>query len=129
MAIPEILILCPMIAIPFLSKEFVTNFILKVNSLSSFISDIAWAYAMLLTTPLVVTVGLSLTIPLSLVGQMFLQSQYASPVYWLGAVIVFLSFLVVNHESKTQEETGIPRETSRPSTGEYETIPREEEMR
>lgn len=82
---------------------------------------------MLLTTPLVVTVGLSLTIPLSLVGQMFLQSQYASPVYWLGAAIVFLSFLVVNHESKTQED-GVPGETGRPSSGEYESIPREEEM-
>ena len=84
---------------------------------------------MLLTTPLVVTVGLSLTIPLSLVGEMFLQSQYASPVYWLGAVIVFLSFLVVNHESKAEEDSVIPRETSRPSSGEYEAIPREEEMR
>ncbi|CEJ58599.1 hypothetical protein PMG11_07251 [Penicillium brasilianum] len=103
--------------------------IILVNSLSSFISDIAWAYAMLLTTPLVVTVGLSLTIPLSLVGQMFLQSQYASPVYWLGAAIVFLSFMVVNHESKPQEEAGISGETSRPSSGEYDTIPREEEMR
>jgi solute carrier family 35 protein F5 len=60
---------------------------------------------------------------------MFLQSQYASPVYWLGAAIVFLSFLVVNHESKSQEEAGIPGETSRPSSGEYDTIPREEEMR
>jgi solute carrier family 35 protein F5 len=55
---------------------------------------------MLLTTPLVVTVGLSLTIPLSLVGQIFLQGQYASAVYWVGAAIVFVSFLVVNHESR-----------------------------
>lgn len=54
---------------------------------------------MLLTTPLVVTVGLSLTIPLSLVGQMFLHSQYSSAMYWIGAAIVFLSFIVVNHES------------------------------
>jgi solute carrier family 35 protein F5 len=60
---------------------------------------------------------------------MFLQSQYASPVYWLGAAIVFLSFLVVNHESKAQEEDGVPRATGRPSSGEYESIPREEEMR
>ncbi|KAJ5160015.1 uncharacterized protein N7482_007019 [Penicillium canariense] len=103
--------------------------IILVNALSSIVSDIAWAYAMLLTTPLVVTVGLSLTIPLSLVGQMFLQSQYASPVYWLGAAIVFLSFLVVNHESKTQEEADGSGDTGRPSIGEYETIPREEEVR
>jgi solute carrier family 35 protein F5 len=60
---------------------------------------------MLLTTPLVVTVGLSLTIPLSLVGQIILQGQYASVLYWIGAVIVFLSFLIVNHESKTQDQS------------------------
>lgn len=83
---------------------------------------------MLLTTPLVVTVGLSLTIPLSLVGQMFLQSQYASPLYWLGATIVFLSFLVVNHESQTPEEADHSGETGRPSSGEYESIPRHEPL-
>ncbi|KAJ5098480.1 hypothetical protein N7532_005481 [Penicillium argentinense] len=99
--------------------------IILVNSLSSFISDIAWAYAMLLTTPLVVTVGLSLTIPLSLVGQIILQEQYASPLYWVGATIVFLSFLVVNHESKIQEEdaASVP---GRGSSSEYESIPHDE---
>ncbi|KAL4919716.1 hypothetical protein BDW62DRAFT_178293 [Aspergillus aurantiobrunneus] len=74
--------------------------IILVNSLSSLLSDICWAYAMLLTSPLVVTVGLSLTIPLSLVGQIFLQGEYATPLYWVGAAVVFVSFLVVNHESR-----------------------------
>lgn len=58
---------------------------------------------MILTSPLVVTVGLSLTIPLSLVGQMILDSQFSSFTYWLGAGIVFLSFIVVNHESKQEQ--------------------------
>lgn len=79
---------------------------------------------MLLTTPLVVTVGLSLTIPLSLVGQIILQEQYASPLYWVGATIVFLSFLVVNHESKDQEEGAYP--VAQRVFGEYESIPRDE---
>lgn len=84
---------------------------------------------MLLTTPLVVTVGLSMTIPLSLIGQMVLQSEYASPLYWVGAAIVFLSFLVVNHESKTQEGVTNSGE-SRAFSGEYNSIPvEEEEMR
>ncbi|KAL4796020.1 hypothetical protein BDV19DRAFT_388731 [Aspergillus venezuelensis] len=74
--------------------------IILINSLSSLLSDIAWAYAMLLTSPLVVTVGLSLTIPLSLVGQIFLQGEYAAPLYWVGATVVFVSFAVVNHESE-----------------------------
>ncbi|KXJ93086.1 hypothetical protein Micbo1qcDRAFT_194369 [Microdochium bolleyi] len=69
------------------------------NSLASFVADMSWAYAMLLTTPLVVTVGLSLTIPLSLVGEMIQYGQSSSFLYWVGAVIVVLSFIFVNHES------------------------------
>jgi solute carrier family 35 protein F5 len=104
--------------------------ITQSNAFASFISDIAWAYAMLLTTPLVVTVGLSMTIPLSLVGQMVLQSEYASPLYWVGAAIVFLSFLVVNHESKIQDEVANTGGAGRSFSGEYNSIPvEEEEMR
>ncbi|KAL8658152.1 MAG: hypothetical protein Q9226_001235 [Calogaya cf. arnoldii] len=77
--------------------------IILVNSAVSLISDICWAYAMLLTSPLVVTVGLSLTIPLSLIGQMILNGQTSSGLYWVGAGIVFLSFLFINYESKQQE--------------------------
>ncbi|KAI0810649.1 hypothetical protein GGR55DRAFT_644822 [Xylaria sp. FL0064] len=73
--------------------------IVLVNALFSFVSDISWAYAMLLTTPLVVTVGLSLNIPLSLIGEMIQYDQYSSFVYWVGAVIVVVSFLFINHES------------------------------
>ncbi|CAD6506061.1 BgTH12-06993 [Blumeria graminis f. sp. triticale] len=78
--------------------------IILLNSLFSFVSDYCWAYAMLLTTPLVVTVGISMTIPLSLIGQMILSSQYSSSLYWIGALIVLFSFLLINHESKENEE-------------------------
>lgn len=77
--------------------------IVLVNAASSLISDFCWAYAMLLTSPLIVTVGLSLTIPLSLIGQMIIDAQYSNVVYWIGAVITFVSFIFVNHEeSKTR---------------------------
>ncbi|CAJ2507711.1 Uu.00g088970.m01.CDS01 [Anthostomella pinea] len=78
--------------------------IILLNSISSFISDISWAYAMLLTTPLVVTVGLSLTIPLSLIGEMIQYAQYSSFVYWIGAGIVLLSFIFINRESQDDED-------------------------
>jgi solute carrier family 35, member F5 len=80
---------------------------MKVNSVTSLVSDICWAYAMLLTTPVVVTLGLSLSIPLSLVGEIILQAQYPSALYWVGATIVFLSFLVVNYESKEPGNQGL----------------------
>ncbi|KAK4452294.1 putative ras [Podospora aff. communis PSN243] len=78
--------------------------IIIANSVASFFSDMSWAYAMLLTTPLVVTVGLSLTIPLSLIGEMIQYAQYSSWVYWVGAGIVFISFVFVNHESHEEGE-------------------------
>jgi solute carrier family 35, member F5 len=65
---------------------------------------------MLLTTPLVVTVGLSMTIPLSLIGQMILSSQYSSALYWVGAFIVLLSFLFINHETREEDEPRSRRE-------------------
>lgn len=76
---------------------------MQVNAIASFVSDISWALAMLLTTPLVVTVGLSLTIPLSLIGEMVQYQQYSSGVYWVGAAVVFVSFVFVNHETKEED--------------------------
>ena len=60
---------------------------------------------MLLTSPLVVTVGLSLTIPLSLVGQMILNSQTSGAAYWFGAFIVLLSFIYINYEVKEPQRS------------------------
>lgn len=61
---------------------------------------------MLLTTPLVVTVGLSLTIPLSLIGQILLSDQYSSGLYWVGAAVVLASFVFVNRESGEEVKVG-----------------------
>jgi solute carrier family 35 protein F5 len=81
--------------------------ILMINSTFSLFSDVCWAYAMVLTSPLVVTVGLSLTIPLSLVGEMVLQGRKEGLVYWLGAAVVVGSFVFVDREEvKEEEETG-----------------------
>jgi len=77
--------------------------ILLSNSVSSLVSDICWAYAMVYTSPLVVTVGLSLTIPLSLVGEMIIQGRFESWVYWVGAMIVVGSFVFVEREEKHEE--------------------------
>ena len=70
-----------------------------MNALISLAADFCWAYATLLTSPLAVTVGLSLSIPLSLIGQMLLNSQIASIAHWIGAAVIILSFVVVSHET------------------------------
>lgn len=78
--------------------------VVMVNAAASLFADIAWAYALLFITPLVVTIGLSLTIPLSLVGQMLINQQYANLTYWVGALIVLSSFIFINFESKPNQE-------------------------
>ena len=88
--------------------------IVLINSATSLVSDFCWAYSMLLTSPLVTTVGLSLSIPLSLFGQMILNHQMSSALYWVGAGIVLLSFVFINYESK--EDAGIGA-TFRPADG------------
>ena len=77
--------------------------ILMCNAVSSLLSDICWAYAMVLTSPLIVTVGLSLTIPVSLVGEMIIQHKFEGLVYWLGAIIVVSSFVFVDSEEMKDE--------------------------
>lgn len=89
--------------------------IILLNSVSSFISDMSWAYAMLLTTPLIVTVGLSLTIPLSLIGEMIQYQQFSSFLYWVGACVVLMSFLFINNESHEETEDSAPVSETRPS--------------
>ncbi|CCX09990.1 Similar to Uncharacterized vacuolar membrane protein YML018C; acc. no. Q03730 [Pyronema omphalodes CBS 100304] len=80
--------------------------IILVNASITLTSDFCWAYAMLLTTPLVVTVGLSLTIPLSLMGQMVLYGTEMGPGYWLGAGAVFVAFWVLSREENAVEGEG-----------------------
>jgi solute carrier family 35 protein F5 len=46
-----------------------------------------------------------MTIPLSLIGQMVLSSQYSSALYWVGACVVVLSFLFINHESREEDQS------------------------
>ena len=80
--------------------------ILGVNAVGALLSDICWAYSMVLTSPLVVTVGLSLTIPLSLVGEVWLQGRVEGWVYWIGAAVVVGSFVFVDREELGEEKTG-----------------------
>lgn len=101
--------------------------IILCNSLGSMIGDVAWAYAVLLTSPIVVTVGLSITIPCSLIGQIILNNQTAGIWYWLGACIVVLSFLFVNHEEikdEGGEQDSMPLSVDDVSTA--STLPRRE---
>ncbi|KAF5092969.1 hypothetical protein D0Z00_004317 [Geotrichum galactomycetum] len=71
--------------------------IVLANAATTIISDFCWALAMLMTSPLVVTVGLSATIPLAIAGDMALKSHYDSFAYYLGATIMVAAIFRINH--------------------------------
>ena len=69
----------------------VTNSLLGTN-----LSDVLWARAVFLTSPTVATVGLSLTIPLGMVSDMFFHGDRFTIVYVMGAVLVLAGFILIN---------------------------------
>ncbi|KAJ1673273.1 hypothetical protein EV182_005559 [Spiromyces aspiralis] len=62
----------------------------------TFLSDYLWLQAILMTSPLVVTLGLSLMIPLSIAGDVIFKDTHLSSGYYAGAVMILLGFFGVN---------------------------------
>ncbi|KAG2575193.1 uncharacterized vacuolar membrane protein YML018C-like isoform X1 [Panicum virgatum] len=54
--------------------------------IGSVLSDYFWALSVVWTTPLVATLGMSLTIPLAMVADMIIHGRHYSAVYILGSV-------------------------------------------
>ncbi|KAL6310061.1 hypothetical protein BKA93DRAFT_757375 [Sparassis latifolia] len=76
---------------------------LLINMGITLSSDYIYVLAMLKTTPLVVTIGLSLTMPLAVLGDFILQKPAAIQVI-IGAVVVLLSFVLVGWEDSQNDE-------------------------
>lgn len=66
-------------------------------------SDYIYVLAMLKTTPLVVTIGLSLTMPLAVVGDFILHKPVKLQVI-LGAAVVLISFVIVGLENLKEDK-------------------------
>ena len=67
-------------------------------------SDYLYVLAMLKTSPLVVTIGLSLTIPLAVIGDLALSKPTASQVI-IGASLVLISFITVGMDDANRNDT------------------------
>ena len=68
-----------------------------INALiGTFLSDYLWLVAVLMTSPLTVTIGLSLTIPLALIGDVLFKGTFMSIGYWFGVIMVIGGFFGVN---------------------------------
>lgn len=57
---------------------------------------------MLLTSPLTVTVGLSITIPLAMFGDVLFKHKTMSVVYLFGATLILGSFFIINKSSEEE---------------------------
>lgn len=62
----------------------------------SVLSDYFWALSVVWTTPLVATLGMSLTIPLAMVADMVVHGRHFSAIYILGCIQVFAGFVLAN---------------------------------
>ena len=68
----------------------------------TFLSDYIYVIAMLKTTPLVVTVGISLTIPLAVVCD-FLLGKLVTVEVVIGALFILIGFIVVGNRQHLGE--------------------------
>ncbi|KAK9465641.1 hypothetical protein V1512DRAFT_210338 [Lipomyces arxii] len=93
------------------------------NSLVTFFSDYLWIVTILITSPLVVTVGLSGTIPIAVVGDVVFNHIHVTIWYILGAVLIGCAFFIINreeegdhlHEIEDNASMHVLDETSEPS--------------
>lgn len=75
----------------------------------TFCSDFIYVIAMLKTSPLVATVGLSLTIPFAVMGDYFLATP-AKAQALIGGLLVLASFAVVSFPRTETQNIGMVQE-------------------
>ncbi|KAF8078506.1 hypothetical protein FPV67DRAFT_1557818 [Lyophyllum atratum] len=83
-----------------------------INMFFTLTSDYLYVLAMLKTTPLVVTIGLSLTIPIAVIGDFFLGKTTRALVL-IGAFLVIVSFVIVGLDDakmRSQKEESLATE-------------------
>jgi solute carrier family 35, member F5 len=83
------------------------------------LSDLLWAWSILLTSPTVATIGLSLTIPMSIVGDWFAYGVTPSPLLTAGAVLTVMGFVTIELANVHEE----PPRTSTPAHSHHTHTP------
>ena len=82
----------------------VAGFLLLNGLVGTNLSDMLWAKSVILTSPVIATLGLSLTIPTAVIADLALRGQWHPPLYLGGAACVTLGFIVANVRRAPDEE-------------------------
>lgn len=75
------------------------------------LSDYLWARAVLLTSPTVATVGLSLTVPLAIVADYAFHSMSPTLVTLAASALVIIGFVLINVSTKSHDAALEPKST------------------
>uniref|UniRef100_A0A7S3BKF3 EamA domain-containing protein n=2 Tax=Prasinoderma singulare TaxID=676789 RepID=A0A7S3BKF3_9VIRI len=77
------------------------------------LSDYLWAWAVLLTTPTVATIGLSVQIPIAMVTSLLIDDEAPTVYLLLGALLVTASFVWINLSSDPERRDALDERATR----------------
>jgi solute carrier family 35 protein F5 len=73
--------------------------------LGTVISDYCWAKSVVLLGPLITTLGITLTIPISMVVDSFYEDKVFTWMHYSGAALILASFITISYRDYQEEKS------------------------
>lgn len=82
-------------------------FMLLLNGVITIVASYTWARSVVLTSPIIGVIGLGMTTPLALIDDVFLQGKTFTALYYCGAGVIIVGFLITNWKHSTEKELNL----------------------